>query len=181
MRKKSKHSNSDDMALFRETIGEVRPVAGGRRLPEKQRPKPRPKFSRADDLAVTEELLTTTPEELDVETGEELSYHQPHIDRRQMRQLRGGKFAMQADIDLHRMTRDQAHEALKSFIAECRSMGITCVRVIHGKGLSSGPGGPVLKGAVNSWLRRWDVVQAFCSARPWHGGTGAVYVLIKKK
>jgi len=168
------------MALFRETIGDVQPVSGGRRLPEKQRPKPHPKFSRADDLAVTQEMLTTTPDELNIETGDELSYHQPQINRRQLRRLRGGSYAIQADIDLHRMTREQAHAELKSFIAECQSMGITCIRVIHGKGLGSGPGGPVLKGAVASWLRRWDVVLAFCSARPWHGGTGAVYVLLKK-
>jgi DNA-nicking Smr family endonuclease len=180
MRKKSKHSNSDDTALFRDAIGEVRPVKGGRNLPDKPRPKPEPKFSQADDRAVIDELLTAETDLPDIETGEELQYFRPHLSRKVMRQLRRGSFAIQDEIDLHRMTREQARTALRSFIHECGARGMTCVRVIHGKGLSSGPQGPVLKAAVNSWLRRWDEVTAFCSARPWHGGTGAVYVLLKK-
>jgi DNA-nicking Smr family endonuclease len=52
------------------------------------------------------------------------------------------------------------------------------VRVIHGKGLGSGPRGPVLKNVVNIWLRRAEVVVAFGSARPLDGGNGAVYVLL---
>jgi DNA-nicking Smr family endonuclease len=52
------------------------------------------------------------------------------------------------------------------------------VRVIHGKGLGSGHRGPVLKSAVNRWLRRHAAVAAFCSARRIDGGTGALYVLL---
>jgi DNA-nicking Smr family endonuclease len=55
-----------------------------------------------------------------------------------------------------------------------------CVRIIHGKGKSSEGKLPVLKGKVNSWLRQRDEVIAFCSARPSDGGTGAVYVLLKR-
>jgi DNA-nicking Smr family endonuclease len=39
---------------------------------------------------------------------------------------------------------------------------------------------PVLKGKVNHWLQQRDEVLAFCSARPVDGGTGAVYVLLKR-
>jgi len=53
-----------------------------------------------------------------------------------------------------------------------------CVRVVHGKGLRSGPRGPVLKHAVNVWLRKVDAVVAFASAPRQDGGTGAVYVLL---
>ena len=52
------------------------------------------------------------------------------------------------------------------------------VRIVHGKGLGSGPRGPVLKGAVNVWLRNSAAVLAFSSARPVDGGTGALYVLL---
>jgi DNA-nicking Smr family endonuclease len=54
------------------------------------------------------------------------------------------------------------------------------VRIIHGKGKSSEGKLPVLKGKVNSWLRQKGEVLAFCSARPNDGGTGAVYVLLKR-
>ena len=56
---------------------------------------------------------------------------------------------------------------------------LRCVRVIHGKGLRSGPAGPVLKHAVSDWLARIDSVAAFATARPEDGGTGALYVLLK--
>ena len=38
----------------------------------------------------------------------------------------------------------------------------------------------VLKGYVNRWLQDLEEVQAFHSAQPVHGGTGAVYVLLRK-
>jgi DNA-nicking Smr family endonuclease len=53
------------------------------------------------------------------------------------------------------------------------------VRIIHGKGYRSGARGPVLKNAVNLWLRRHLDVMAFASARAIDGGTGAVYVLLR--
>jgi DNA-nicking Smr family endonuclease len=59
--------------------------------------------------------------------------------------------------------------------------GYTCVRIVHGKGLRSGPNGPVLKQRVDQWLRRFEAVLAFVSARQADGGTGAVYVLLKKR
>jgi len=51
---------------------------------------------------------------------------------------------------------------------------------VHGKGLRSGPRGPVLKHAVNTWLRKVDAVLAFASAPRRDGGTGAVYVLLRR-
>ena len=53
------------------------------------------------------------------------------------------------------------------------------MRIVHGKGLRSRQGQPVLKVKVNHWLRQREEVLAFCSARPVDGGTGAVYVLLK--
>ncbi|HEX7233924.1 MAG TPA: Smr/MutS family protein, partial [Nitrosospira sp.] len=54
-----------------------------------------------------------------------------------------------------------------------------CIRVIHGKGLSSRNGEPVLKARVGSWLSQRDEVLAFCQAKPEDGGSGAVLVLLK--
>jgi DNA-nicking Smr family endonuclease len=180
MRKKSKHSNSDDAALFRDMIGDVQPISGGRRLPEKPRPKPHAKFSQQDDADVLDELLTGGPDPLDVEMGDELEFHRPHVTRKVRRQLRRGNYSIQAEIDLHGMTLFEARDALRAFIVECCDLRLGCVRVVHGKGLGSGHKGPVLKAGVNRWLRRWNEVVAFCSARPPDGGTGAVYVLLNK-
>ena len=78
------------------------------------------------------------------------------------------------------MTVAEARPRLADFIDYSLKQGLTCVRIVHGKGLGSGHRGPVLKNAVNRWLRKWDSVLAFVSARQVDGGTGAVYVLLDR-
>jgi DNA-nicking Smr family endonuclease len=76
---------------------------------------------------------------------------------------------------------EQARAELKGFISECATRRLACVRVVHGKGSRSGPEGPILKPSVHYWLALWDSVLAFVSAQPRHGGSGAVYVLLKTR
>jgi len=139
------------------------------------------KHSKTDDAALFRGAVATDPDLAELETGEELLFARPDITRKVMRQLRRGQYAIQDEIDLHGMTLDEARPALHAFIQAAIVHRAHCVRVIHGKGLGSGPRGPVLKNGVNRWLRRWDSIAAFCSAQPQHGGTGAAYVLIKYK
>ncbi|TDJ48557.1 MAG: DNA mismatch repair protein MutS [Gammaproteobacteria bacterium] len=178
MRKKSKHSNSDDGALFRNTIGAVKPVAGRRRVLDKPPPKPHAKFSEAGEPPAPDASGECAFDPAGMERGDELEFHRPHITRRILRQLRRGQFAIEDEIDLHGLTAEVARTELHTFIHDARTHGLNCVRVVHGKGLGSGSKGPVLKAGVNHWLSRWDAVAAFCSARPRDGGTGAVYVLL---
>jgi DNA-nicking Smr family endonuclease len=96
-----------------------------------------------------------------------------------MRRLKRGLIPVDDELDLHGLTQTAARDALADFIARARDSGHRCVRVIHGKGYRSGARGPVLKTAVNLWLRRLSDVIAFASARAIDGGTGAVYVLLR--
>ena len=66
--------------------------------------------------------------------------------------LRRGHWSVQGEIDLHGHTIDEAHDALADFLVEARQRGYRCVRVIHGKGLTSPNREPVLKGKVRTWL-----------------------------
>ena len=86
---------------------------------------------------------------------------------------------MQGEIDLHGHTSDEAHDALADFLVEARQHGYRCVRVIHGKGLTSPQREPVLKGKVRKWLSHWDDVLAYCEAPRHAGGGGAVLVLLR--
>jgi DNA-nicking Smr family endonuclease len=97
-----------------------------------------------------------------------------------LRRLRRGHYACREELDLHGLTQAEARSALTRFLAEALAHGHRCVRIIHGKGRGSGGRGPVLKSAVNGWLRRHDVVRAFASAPRRDGGTGAVYVLLAR-
>ena len=178
-RKPPKPVDPEDSALFREAVAGATPLRTSRIPLRKAPPRPMARFRRRDDAAVLTESLRISPESLEIETGEELSYHQPGVSRVVLRKLRRGQFPIKAETDLHGLTITQAREELRSFIAEAIAERIQCVRIVHGKGLRSGPRGPVLKSSVNAWLRRWDEVLAFCSAPPRDGGTGAVYVLLR--
>src|SRR5690606_7306075 len=61
----------------------------------------------------------------------------PGLDKRILRRLRRGDYAVQAHLDLHGLVRSEAKEALSGFIAESRWRGHRCVLVVHGRGLHS--------------------------------------------
>lgn len=93
--------------------------------------------------------------------------------------LRRGHWSLQGEIDLHGLTVDEAHDALADFLVDARDQGHRCVRVIHGKGLTSPGREPILKGKVRKWLSHWDEVLAYSEAPRHAGGSGAVIVLLK--
>jgi DNA-nicking Smr family endonuclease len=168
----------DDSAAFREAVRDVRPLPAPPRVTERPRPPPVAQFRRADDEAVLAESLELGPGELLVETGDELLFRRAIVSGRTLRRLQRGEFRVEDEIDLHGLVAVEAREALRAFLNDSLKRGLRCVRVIHGKGLRSGPRGPVLKHAVNTWLRKTGAVLAFASARQVDGGTGAVYVLL---
>jgi DNA-nicking Smr family endonuclease len=92
--------------------------------------------------------------------------------------LRRGRWPVQAEIDLHGLTRDEALAALRDFLADCMTRGLRCVRVIHGKGHASPGGRAILKPMTRQWLACRPEVLAFCSAPPRDGGDGALLVLL---
>lgn len=171
---------ADPDNLFREATRDVQPLRVKHAPVAKPKPAPRARFTRDDQAAVLRESLTGPIDPALIETGDEISFRRPGIPETLLRKLRRGHYAVDAEIDLHGLTSPQARSALREFIARELIHGARCVRVIHGKGLGSGPRGPVLKNVVNVCLRRMDVVVAFGSARPLDGGSGAVYVLLRR-
>lgn len=168
------------MALFREAVGEVRSVDHDRVDSTKPAPAPVVRHSEHDDRSVMQSLLEDLSESDFLETGEHLSYTQPGVQRGVLKKLKSGKYSIQSEIDLHGLTVEEARQELSAFLKEARERRHLCVRVIHGKGRKTAERAPRLKPAVNQWLQRNKAVLAFCSARMNDGGTGAVYVLLKK-
>lgn len=117
------------------------------------------------------------------EIGQEIegsqSFIRTGIGQDVLAKLRRGQWVVQGEIDLHRLTAAEARDALADFLDAGRARGWRCVRVIHGKGLSSPNREPVLKGRVRGWLSHWDDVLAYCEAPSHAGGAGAVIVLLK--
>lgn len=111
--------------------------------------------------------------------GEALLYARPGQRLDTLRKLRRGQFRASAQLDLHEMNSDQARQAVSRFLQHCRERNLRCVRIIHGRGLSSHNGEPVLKLKLKNWLAQRPEVLAFCQASPQDGGAGAVLVLLK--
>lgn len=169
----------DDDELFRRAMSGAKPIKQDARVETpRRRPKAVARFTRDDESRALEESLLADVDDIEASSGQVLRFHRPSIGRHTMRKLARGNFAVQAEIDLHGMTVDEARGRLAQFIEQSAKSGKRCVRVVHGKGLGSGQRGPVLKPSINRWLRRWDSVLAFVSTRQVDGGTGAVYVLL---
>jgi DNA-nicking Smr family endonuclease len=101
-----------------------------------------------------------------------------------MKRLKAGEFPVQDHIDLHGLTREEAEAAVREFLAKSYRLGLRCVLIVHGRGLNSPESFPVLKEGLPIWLGRGSakrIVLAFATARPYDGGTGAVYVLLRKR
>ncbi|MDP2226256.1 MAG: Smr/MutS family protein [Moraxellaceae bacterium] len=114
----------------------------------------------------------TTPESA-------LSWARNGVQPRQLQRLQQAKLPWQAAVDLHGCTVDQAREAVLGLLRDARAADLHVVKVVHGK--SHARGEALLKTFVNGWLRQLPEVLAFVSAQPRDGGTGAVYVLLKRR
>ncbi len=171
---------AQDAALFREATRGVRPLADDRVPAPRTRRPARARFARADRLAILEESLEAPPEEAGG-GAEAASFARAGVQDGVLRKLRRGHYRVQAEIDLHGLSAREARAELGRFLGEAFARGLACVRIIHGKGLRSGPRGPVLKGTVAAVLQRTAGVLAFVSARHVDGGTGALYVLLSSR
>lgn len=169
-----------DRSLFREAVAGAVRLTQRRAPPRKERPPPEPRFRRADEARALAESRDDPRDSDEFGAEPALSYVVPGVQRRVLRKLRRGQLPVQAALDLHGATQVGARQAVTEFLTDAIARDLTCVRIIHGKGYGSGRDGPVLKPAVARWLSRHRDVLAYCSARPVDGGTGAVYVLLRR-
>lgn len=108
-----------------------------------------------------------------------LSFMRPGVQHGVFRNLRLGKYATDARLDLHRMTVEQARVLVYQFIQDCLAHDVRSALITHGKG--EGRSQPaLLKSCIAHWLPQMDEVLAFHTAQKQHGSYGATYVLIKK-
>ena len=168
-----------EQQLFALSVG---PVVAMRQVAAPAR-KPRPPVAarqrERDEAAV---MLEAISDEFDaqslLDTDDALSYRREGIGPEVVRKLRRGVWAIQAQLDLHGLRRDEARERLNRFVHDAKRAGLRCVRVIHGKGNGSPGREPVLKRKVQTWLVQKKEVIAFAQARASDGGNGALLVLL---
>jgi DNA-nicking Smr family endonuclease len=102
------------------------------------------------------------------------------VDRREIRKLKRGDYDVRARRDLHGMTGAEALAAVGRFIENHKHRGHRCVCIIHGRGLHSKGNTPILKTRVRKYLTSHRSVLAYADAPVSDGGSGAVYVLLRK-
>ena len=172
--------NKEDSELFRETVGPVQPIVQDTILNNSRKIPPYPKQFLADEELVLAEMANGAIDPASMEMGDEILFKRPGVQDRVLQKLRRGKYSIEAVLDLHGMTVTDANSTLLKFISQSQNAKRQCIRVIHGKGRGSKDGKPVLKNKLCHWLQQRDEVLAFCSARPMDGGTGAMYILIRR-
>ena len=168
-----------DAVAFREAMQDVKPLASRARVPSARRKPPaKARFTAADRAMVLVESLQGVGVGEITDSGDEISFRRDGVQDGVLRKLKRGEYRVEDVCDLHGLRVNEAKAALREFLAEALAHRLRCVRIIHGKGMNSGPRGPVIKTAVNMILRKTGPVLAFTSARRVDGGTGAINVLL---
>ena len=109
--------NEKDIEEFRRAMQGTKPLEAEERAPHsKPPPRPQARFSKADEKQVLAESLEDDIDTLEHGYGAALRFHRAHVGRRTMRKLQRGGYSVQAEIDLHGMTLEEAKPRLTDFI-----------------------------------------------------------------
>lgn len=183
-------SHNEDKALFRAMMRDVTPLKHRKKIsvetPRQPQNNPAEKNSANQPLqpSMKKKALSSIPPLSSVYSEavcseDILSFCSPTLPAKRFQQLKKGEIPFEAVLDLHGFNVDRARESLCHFILEQSSRNTLCILIIHGKGNLRGEK-PVIKNHTNHWLRQIPQVLGFHSARPKHGGPGALYVLLKR-
>lgn len=96
------------------------------------------------------------------------------------RNLRLGKYQLDATLNLLGKSLVEARSALQQFIYECHTRGVRTLLIQHGMGRHSKPHPAILRSYVFKWLPTFSVVLAAHTAQRQHGSYSATYVLLQK-
>lgn len=174
----------DDLSLFKAQLQGVKPIKHDRA----DTGKPKSDRARLATLrkAATQRTDTIKVDGLsdqfviDVGAEDALFWAGNGVQEGQMRKLKLGQIPFDGSLDLHGMSVEKARDTLWEFLAEATKLEIRCVRVTHGKAVRTDGRKPMIKSHVNTWLRQHPQVLGFASCVAKHGGTGAVYVMLKR-
>lgn len=174
----------DDFSLFTNEMRGVKRIQNDRAETGKPKADRKQVASlRQNAIQVTESTKVDGLSDLfviDVGAEDELHWARDGVQEGQMRKLKLGQIGFEGSLDLHGMTVEKARETLWDFLAEAAKFEIRCVRITHGKAARLDGKRPLIKSHVNTWLRQHPQVLGFTSCLPRHGGTGALYVMLRR-
>jgi len=177
-----------DETSFRKAMSDVIPLLtdGRERIPG-QGKNVRPSHTPPDE---EQEVMTYLRDLVDGSIEMDITFSDEYLEgaisgvtRNIMKRLKRGEIPVQDYLDLHGLTQKDAETRVREFLVRSHGRGLQCVLIVHGRGLNSPDSIPVLKERLPVWMNRGParkIVMAFASARPYDGGTGAIYVLIRR-
>lgn len=168
--------DEDDLAFFREAMANVTPLKRSGTVIQHDKPLRSEPLVRVRLPELEKKPLSMTIRQIGAQ--ELISFRRPGLQNRIFQTFKQGKMPCEACLDLHHLRWEEAEQAVANFLAQCVRRSYRTVRIVHGKG-ERNEGAPVLKNAVNQWLRQYSHVLAFHSANPRQGGVGAVNVLLR--
>lgn len=170
--------------LGADALGGLRKLEAERRVKLNRSPISELAVAAARDAAVREldgdgNFLALSDIEL-LDPYYPLEFKRAGVQNGVFRKLKQGKYPMDARLDLHRLTVEKARDEVFGFIRDSLKYDLRNVLIVPGRGNHNQSAEAILKSYVNKWLPEFEEVQAYCSAQPQHGGTGAVYVMLRK-
>ena len=180
---------SEDESYFQRAMEGVKPLTDQNDKSVSIPSKPlRPPYPAPDDFAegvMQLKRLVHGDLEMDISfTDEYIEGAVPGLSPKIMKNLKRGKFPIRGHLDLHGLNKQDAEIKVREFLIQSHKQGLRCVLIVHGRGLNSPDSFPVLKERIPVWLNRGaarKIVLAFATAKPYDGGTGAIYVLLRKR
>jgi DNA-nicking Smr family endonuclease len=179
----------DDMHSFRQAMAGVTPLpVMERKTVPKRKINTTPAHPAPDDelTGITHlQNLVKGSIEMDITFSDEyIEGSVPGISRKILKKMKKGQIPVQDYLDLHGLTKQAAEKAVRNFLVKSHRLGYRCVLIVHGRGRNSPDQFPVLKEMLPKWLNRGParkLVLAFATSRPYDGGTGAIYVLLRRR
>ncbi|MDP5254236.1 MULTISPECIES: DNA endonuclease SmrA [unclassified Vibrio] len=172
----------DDLDLFQQMMGDVKPLVQDTTLHKKRHQVTDAHLAKrqaamwlgeeSEDYLTLDNAPMIKPEDI-------VEYKRDGVQDGVYRKLRLGKYPIQAKLDLHKKSLEQARNEVVSFLKQCLRMDIRTALIVHGKGAGANPPA-LMKSYVAHWLTQIRDVQCVHSAQRFHGGSGAVYVLLRK-
>ncbi|OOE41024.1 DNA endonuclease SmrA [Salinivibrio kushneri] len=176
-------SDKNEFELFREMMSDVAPIKQD--TVEEQTGSHQPTEAQLARQQAAQKLANSDPEYLSLEYAqmvkpdEVMAYKRDGVQDGVFRKLRLGKYDVNARLDLHKMSLEKARDEILRFLKQCQRMDVRTVIIVHGKGKRSNPQA-MMKSYVCQWLQQISDVLCYHSALRHQGGTGALYVMIKK-
>ncbi len=170
---------NDDEEFWLEAVKDIKPIFSNQVVSREKKLKPVQKEKVY--YAVKQEFSTYSKFLDDFENG--------GIDKSTLRKFKREEFRVEAVLDLHGLTEDEAFAKVDSFIPQSYALGRRCVMIITGKGIRVHPDEDIFaaKGVLRKQVPQWlnmarlrAMILIYKHPSEKMGGSGALYILLRR-